>query len=173
MPLNNLLDVSVPDVDSAANLLMRDVEGNKNDTHDGTSSRAVLHTLYEHTHGAQKVYPSLADGVTLTTAGGDWVLGAITEIVPANAITTDFDIHEILVEDVDTQGKTYEVVLYAGESNTEVARTRFAASANKGGVPNVTVQNAIIAANSKISAALAIQDGGGKTAVFSIRYHSY
>jgi len=39
-------------------------------------------------------------------------------IVPTNTITSAFDIHEILIEDVNTQDKTYELVLYYGDSDT-------------------------------------------------------
>lgn len=165
--------LTVPTADSADNVDWGDAIGNKNDTHDGTSVRAVLHTLNEHAHNAQLVYPTLADGVTLTTAAGDWALGALTEIVPAGAIGDDFDIHEAVVEDVNTQDKTYEIILYAGGGDTQVGCARFAAAANKGGVPNVTMQTAIIAADSRIRGRLAIQDGGSKTAIVSIRYHIY
>lgn len=163
----------VPTVDSAANVLARDVLGNKGDTHDGDSAMARLDTADEHVHSEQEVYPTLADGVTLTTHADDWVLGTITEVVPATTIGSDFDIHEVVIEDVDTVDKTYELVLYSGAGDTEVGRTRFAASTNKGGVPNVFMQTPIIAADSRIRAQLAIQDGGSKTAVLSIRYHVY
>lgn len=173
MTVRNPLDVLVPDIDSVNNYDWGDVIGNKNDTHDGTSISAFAHTVDEHFHHSQLVYPTLADGVALATAAGDWALGTITEVVPANAITSDFDIHEIIAEDVNTQDKTYEIVIYSGAGDVEVGRSRFAASANKGGVPNVTMQTPIIAANSRIRMRLAIQDGGSKTAVVSIRYHIY
>ncbi len=162
-----------PAADSAANATMNDVIGNKSDTHSGTSLKAMAHTIDEHFHQEQKVYPTLADGVTLTTAAGDWALGTVVEIVPINMITSDFDIHEVVIEDVNTTDKTYELVLYSGPGDTEIGRIRFAASTNKGGVPNATMQTPIIDANLRIRAALAIQDGTGKTAVVSIRYHTY
>jgi hypothetical protein len=173
MAITKHVSLAVPSVDSANNASINDVTGNKNDTHNGTSTRAIAHKLDEHAHGAQKVYPTLADGITLTTAAGDWGLGTVTQIVPASTIGSDFDIHEVVIEDVDTQGKTYELVLYAGAGDTEIGRTRFAASANKGGVPNATIQTDLVVADSRIRAALAIQDGGSKTAVVSIRYHTY
>lgn len=165
--------LAVPAADAAANVDWGDVIGNKNDTHDGTSIRAFAHTANEHFHNAQKVYPTLADGVSLATAAGDWALGTITQIVPASAIDDDFDIHEVVIEDVNTQDKTYELVLYAGAGDTEIGRTRFSAAAIKGGVPNATMQTPIVAADSRIRAQLAIQDGGSKTAIVSLRYHIY
>jgi len=129
--------------------------------------------LLEHNHGRQYVYPALADGVTLTSHNDDWDLGVIVEIVPANTIAADFDIHEVLIEDVNTKDKTYELVLYSGGGDTEVGRVRFSSATDKGGVPNGCMMTPLIAANSRIRAQLAIQDGGGKTVSMSIRYHTY
>jgi len=145
------------------------------DGHDGVTDSLGWHTdiLEEHFHSAQKVYPTLADGVTLTTESGDWQLGTITQIVPADAIGSMFDIHEVIVETVNTQDKAYELVLYYGASDTECGRVRFRADTNKGSVNVATMQTPLIPADSKISGALAIQDGGSKTAVISLRYHLY
>jgi hypothetical protein len=164
---------SVPAADSTANVSMRDVIGNKTDTHDGDSLYAGVKQLKEHAHKAQKVYPTLAGGVTLTTHATTWTLGTVTEIVPASTITSDFDIHEVIIEDANTQDKTYELVLYSGAGDTEVGRARFAVGSTKGGIPNATMQTPLIDANSRIRAALAIEDGSGKTATISLRYHTY
>ncbi len=152
--------------------LLTDI-GNNDDNHDGASLFGRVRELIEHAHTVQEVYPTLADGVTLTTAAGDWALGTITEIVPANTITSEFDIHEVLVEDVNTQDKTYELILYYGDSDTECVRVRFAATANKGGVPAQFAMTPLIPANSRIRGQLAIEDGGGKTIKVSLRYHTY
>ena len=106
------------DIIGAFRKLLTDV-GNNDDAHDGATLFGRLMQALEHIHSAQEVYPSLADGVSLTTGAGDWGLGTITEIVPINTITSEFDIHEVLVEDVNTQDKTYELVLYYGAGDTE------------------------------------------------------
>ena len=147
--------------------------GENDDSHDGATLFGRLQGILKHLHSAQKVYPTLADGVSLTTSANDWALGTIVEIVPVNTITSEFDIHEVLIEDVNTQDKTYELVLYYGGSDTECGRTRFAASSTKGGVPAVAMQTILIPANSRIRAQLAIQDGGSKTGKVSLRYHIY
>ncbi len=147
--------------------------GDNDDNHDGASLFGRLRELIEHVHTAQKVYPTLADGVTLTTAAGDWALGTITEIIPADTITTEFDIHKVLVEDVNTQDKTYELVLYYGAGDIECVRVRFAATSNKGGVPAQFAMTPLIPANSRIRGQLAIEDGASKTIKFSLRYHEY
>ena len=42
--------------------------GQNNDTHNGTTLFGRLQQLIVHIHAAQKVYPTLADGVNLTTS---------------------------------------------------------------------------------------------------------
>lgn len=132
-----------------------------------------LHRLYEHGHSAAKVYPTLAAGVTVTGAAGAWTLGAYAEIVPVNTITTQFDIHWIVIEDASTDD-TYELVLYA--ATTEIGRVRFAVTLTAGGrviLPPIFFQCAVVAANSQIQAKLASLGGGGETVTISIHYHTY
>ncbi len=160
------------DLIGALRKLLADV-GDNSDNHDVASLFGRLRELNEHVHSLQKVYPTLADGVTLTTAAGDWALGTMTEIIPINTITVQFDIHEVLIEDVNTQDKTYELVLYYGAGDTECARVRFAATSNKGGVPAQFAMTPLLPANSRMRAQIAIEDGGGKTAKISLRYHEY
>ena len=168
------------DIEGKLGKLLTDV-GDNDDGHDGTTLFGKLMQVIDHIHTAQKVYPTQAeevggnegDGISLTTAAGNWALGTITEIVPANKITSEFDIHEVLVEDVNTQDKTYELVLYYGAGDTECGRTRFAATSLKGGVPAVAMQTVIIPANSRIRGQLAIEDGASKTVKILLRYHLY
>jgi hypothetical protein len=133
----------------------------------------LVHNNAEHIHGNQHVYPTLADGVTVATHATDWVLGTITEIVPVDTITEDFDIHEVLFEDVSIQDKTFEIVIYYGATDIEAGRLRVSSAVLKGSIPNGTMMTPIIPANSKVSAAIAVQDGGAKEAIVSIRYHLY
>ncbi len=163
MPISNPTDISSIETDI----------GNNDDGHNGLTLFGRHKQQIDHIHSAQKVYPTEADGVALAADAGDWALGTITEIVPINTITSEFDIHEVLVEDVNTQDKTYELVLYYGADDIECARTRFAAGSVKGGVPAVATQTVLIPANSRIRGQLAIEDGGGKTAKVSLRYHEY
>ncbi len=160
------------DIIRAFRKLLTDV-GNNTDDHNGLTLFGRHYQQIKHMHSAQRVYPTLAAGVTLTTHATTWLLGTIAEIVPINTITSEFDIHEVLVEDVNFQDKTYELVLYYGAGDTECGRTRFAATSNKGGVPAVAMQTVLIPANSRIRGQLAIEDGGSKTAKVSLRYHIY
>lgn len=165
---------AVPDQDSTDNVTTTDVVGNKTDTHDGDSLAAGLHTLKEHIHKPSKVYPTLADGVTLTaTSGaGTWTPGTITQIVPASTITDDFDIHFVIIEDISANG-VFELIMYAGDPDVEVGRTRFVRSSNFVETLAIPVQTPIIAANSRIRGQIATNDDAGQTATLSVEYHLY
>jgi hypothetical protein len=179
IPAGQITDFSPPAADTGegTNDDWGDVIGNKDDTHNGTSIYAIVKELQEHAHEPTKVYPTLADCVTVTTAAGDWALGSFTEIVPASTITSDFDVHQIFVEDYNTSDKTYELVLYHGATDIEAGRMRFRISdgtpvgrtLSSGG----QFQTPIIQANNRIRVKLAIEDGGSKTACISVRYHTY
>ncbi|HEA52315.1 hypothetical protein, partial [Marinobacter antarcticus] len=139
---------SVPAIDSTANTSIEQVVGNKNDTHNGTSIKAMLHKLDEHAHKSSKVWPTLANGVVVT-AGAAWVLGAFAEIAAVNDIAVDFDIHHISVEALSAN-EVYEIVLYA--ATVEIARVRVTKNANLDGTMNVPVQCPIQPANTQIQA---------------------
>jgi hypothetical protein len=164
----------VPAQNSADNLTASDVIGNKTDTHVGNSLYSHAETIDDHVHSASKVYPTLADGVTVTatTAGTTWTLGALVEIVPASTITVDFDIHHVSIEALSANS-VYELVLYAGAGDTEIGRVRFTKNAVMDGTMNIPMQTPIIAANSRIRAAIATTNDNGETADISLFYHTY
>jgi len=164
---------AVTAVDSTANGTINDVIGNKTDTHDGDSVMAGIHVLNEHAHKASKVVPSGAPGIQV--AAGDaasWTLGSFVQIVAENGITSAFDIHFINLEVVSATG-TYEVVLYAVE--TEISRFRFTVV----GTPNnlkytpIPIQTDIIPANTKIQAKVMSSSGAADTITISLFYHIY
>ena len=165
----------VPAVDSAANSTIRDVVGNKSDTHDGTSIAARLHTLDDHAHGKSEVYPTMADGVVVTATANVWTdLGAFAVIAPTNAITVDFDIHFVSVENISANG-VYEIVLYAGAdaAEVEIGRKRFSQNAVQDSIVNVPFQTPMIAANTQIKAKLASDNAVANTVTISLSTHPY
>lgn len=166
--------IPVPSQDSADNNYIQDVVGNKTDTHDGDSIYAMSDTLLDHVHSESKVYPTLANGVTVTGAAGAWTLGVFAEIFPASTITSDFDIHFIGVEAISAND-VYELVLYQGPvaSEVEIGRVRFSKSTVQEGTQNQPFQTPIIAANERISAKVASAGGGSDTVTISIFYHTY
>jgi IS1 family transposase len=172
---------SVPAKDSTANNSVADVVGNKTDTHDGDSVMAYLKEVSEHAHKPSKVYPTLADGVVLTAVNdaGTWTLGSLVEVVPADTITDDFDIHHVLVEAISANS-VYEIVLYAGASDVEVGRARVVRSTVQSGTLNIPMQTGpdvgtkrVISANSRIRAAVASAGNNGETVTISLKYHEY
>jgi hypothetical protein len=133
-----------------------------------------LEILHDHIHSAQKVYPTLANGVTVTGAAGAWALGAFAVLVPTNAIASPFDIHHINVAAYNASD-TFELVLYAGANGAEVeiGRVRFSRISNVGAAPHVPMMTPINPANSQIKAKIASQNGTSNTATISIDYHTY
>jgi len=118
---------------------------------------------------AEKVYPTLADGVSCAKNNAKWVLGNLAQVVPANTIAGDFYITGIQVENATVVGK-WELVLYYGDSNIECARVRAWVISAVGMVPSIKHKTPVIPANSKISIALAQDTVGAGTVTVSLRY---
>lgn len=118
-----------------------------------------------------KVYPTLANGITLTTAATTWGLGNFTEIVPANTITKDFRIDTISFAAFSV-ATTYEVVLYKGASGDEeeIGRMRVHPGASSGVAINL-FHSRLIPANTRITARVANNTTNANTVVASIGYH--
>jgi len=130
--------------------------------------------LVDHIHSEQKVYPSMASGVTVTSSATAWTLGSAATIVPANAISSEFDIHWVNLEaESSAAGAVYELVLYGND--TEIARCRFASI----GVPATTIFNSfkiitpVQAAGTTITAKLASSNAAADTVDISLSYHTY
>jgi len=164
----------VPLINSADNILMRDVVGNKTDDENGNSVYSLAHMLHEHIHSKQQVYPTLANGVTITGAAGAWVLGNFSIVIPANTITRPFDIHHVNVASYNAND-TFELVFYYGSDGSEIeaGRVRFSRATNTGATPNIPMMSTIIPANSQVKAKIATQNGTSNTATISIMYHTY
>lgn len=132
----------------------------------------ILHVLEENFHSAGMVYPTLANGVVVTGAAGVWTLGSFVEIIPANTVAEDFDIHFINVEGASAAG-TYEIVLYNGTTFIGHRRVSFIDIANSQTLPSISMQTVIQAKNSQIQAKIANQAGGSETLTLSLAYHPY
>jgi hypothetical protein len=132
--------------------------------------KRVLHILDEHFHSVQKVYPTMADPIELTSGAGAWNLSAaFTEIVPINTITSDFDFHWVVLSNPDTN-EDYEVVIYAVE--VEIGRVAFTRTGVFTSSFQAKLQTPIIPANTQIQAKLADGAGGAKVDVKFV-YHIY
>ena len=184
--LSTALAEILPAANSASNVQMSDVIGNKTDTVAGNSLAALLKQVLaaiaeadtlielteEHFHSAAKCYPSLVDGIPIIGGGGVWALGLATQIVPINTIGLKFDIHHIEVE-VATANDIYELALFSDALCTvEIGRARTSKQSNQTGATSMPFQTPIVAANSGIWAKLASKTGGD-TLTISVFYHTY
>ena len=131
-----------------------------------------VHIMEDHFHKRARVYPTLADWVTVTWAAWSWTLWAFVEIVPVNTITNPFDIHWINIEDASADDE-YELVLYA--ATTEIWRVRFRADTwfLWGALPAIHFQCPQQAANTQIQAKVASMWWWSDTVDISIHYHTY
>ena len=164
-----------PTADSAANGSFRDVIGSKSDTHSGTSIFALVKQLKEHAHAVASVLPTMADGVVVTAADTDWTgLGAFAVVAAANAITSDFDIHYISVENISANG-VYELSLWSGADAAEVliGTVRLVQNAVQDSTVNIPFMTPLIAANTQIKAKLASDNAAADTVTISLGYHTY
>ena len=84
------------------------------------TAMAFLHTGYYHVHGASFIYPKYAIPVQLTSATAAWATtGTIVEIIPANTIIKNFDLHWCSISDISAN--LFGVIdIYAGGAGAEV-----------------------------------------------------
>jgi len=170
--------LAVPPIDSQANDSIKDVIGNKSDTSVKIANNPSIMNFqkggYYHVHSQARVYPSLADAVSVTSVATAWTLGNFFEIIPANTITKAFDIHWIIVTNMASNDE-YEMVLYKGAINntTEIGRVCFFRSSNFVQEGNLPIQVPIIPPNSRISARLANKSASARTVDVKLYYHDY
>lgn len=128
---------------------------------------------YQHIHQPAKCYPTLADGIAIAGGVAAWTLGDFVELIPAETITTPFDIHYVNVEEASAND-VYELVLYSGlaEAETEIGRIRTLKATNQTGANSVQIQVPVQHANARISAKLASKTGSDSLTV-SVFYHQY
>lgn len=167
--------MGVPTVDAAVNASMRDVVGNKDDTHDGNSLAAWAHANADHIHKCMDVFPSGGAGVTVTASDSNpWTLGSFAVIVAADAIASDFDVHFLVIETMSANA-IYELVLYSGAdaSEMEIAHARFVRVTNQVRSVHIPIQTPIVPANTQIKAKVMSSTGALDSITMSLAYHTY
>lgn len=158
-------------VDSASNLDIADVIGQKGDSHNGNSLYSINERTDEHFHSIPFNYPTLANGITVTGHADAWTLGSFVEIIPENTITEDFDLHWISVSNISAND-TYELYLYNGTTLIGVA-PEFSRITGAGTLVAFRFQCPVQAANSQIQAKLASKAGGSRTLDVKLNGHPY
>lgn len=167
-------DFVVPSADSAANVDIADVIGNKTDTHNGDSVYSRLDEVYDQLNLERKVYPTLAAGTTVVSGAADWTLGAYAEVVPASTITNDFHILNVAIESMN-QNAVFQLELYKGAGDDLITTVRFSVVGGFWGNSIYVVGAEEVEANARIRARLASSDGlaNQATATISLCYYEH
>ena len=133
---------------------------------------AELKLLVAHIHEEGKVYPTLVAGVPVVSTNTNWELGALSTIVAAGAILTDYRLHAISLENADKDA-VYELVIYQGADDVEVCRIRFAVVGGFFGNSYYVLTGPLVPGAARLRAAVACSTGlaGVWTVTISIAYH--
>ena len=114
-----------------------------------------------------EVYPTLAAGIEIVSSNTDWVLGTVTQVIPAAAITNDFHIHDISIESCDVDA-VFEIALYYGAGDTEFSRKRFAIEGGFFGNVQIPLTCLKVPGESRIRMALASSNGTAAVATITL-----
>lgn len=122
-----------------------------------------------HMTGASKVFPTLADGATITGAAGAWAKGAWAAVMAKGSSpqTGSWVVPEINIEALSA-ADFYEIDLGYGEAGFEIVFASLRVTA----VGRFRISSPIFSEPLLISARLASASGGADTAVISIGYHT-
>ena len=181
----------LPDVDSADNLNMSDVIGNKADTVAGTSivSRALAAvtaaeaavtaaiatraTIEGSFFGVARVYPTLANGITIAGGAGAWEEGLSAIVIPINTIHDTFSVFHLNIGSVSATD-TYEVALFSDAGCTvEIGRTRTTKQTVQASASSLPISTPLLDAEAGIWAKVASKTGGGDILAISLSYRTY
>lgn len=137
----------------------------------GVDADGVVIRIDDHMHGPQHVYPTLANGVTVT-GGAAWTLGNYAEVIPNAQIGHPFGLTRIYIEHASADD-TYELVLYA--VTTEIGRVRFTrdvAGASTEPLIELRINTPIQPAGTQIQAKIA-SSSGADSAIISVAYQEH
>lgn len=144
------------------------------------SMLAHLNTAYYHIHGQPFVYPELSNDITVTAGAGVWGTGgAITEIIPAGALSVSaFDLHWVNINNHSADAY-YLLEIYAGDLGSEVkiGSTRswrdstFLGGETATGTKRIQIPQQPL--GNRISAKLYSSDGSAATVGVSFEGHYY
>lgn len=145
------------------------------DSSDENSLMAYTMTGYYHVHGASFIYPDKADPITLTSNAASWNdTGTLVEIIPAEAIKKDFDLHWASLWDISNQ--LYGVIdFYAGEigSVVKIGSVDVGRTANFSREAAMPLQIPQQAANTRISARFSDSTTSAQTVKVRVYGHVY
>jgi hypothetical protein len=139
------------------------------------SIMAFLQTGYYHVHGAAFIYPDKVTPILLTSSAASWSqTGTIVEVIPANAITKDFDLHWCSIWDISDS--LYGVVdIFAGPAlnETKIGAVDVGRTANFSRESAMPVQIPQQPANTRISCRFSDSTAAAKTCRVKFYGHVY
>ena len=156
--------------DSARNVTVNDVIGNRDDSELTSTLAGRLHSICDHLHSQQLVFPDLANAISVTAAEAAWTLSAgFTEIIAANEITDSFDLHYVsMAFDANDE---YQLNIYAGE--ILIASVDGERNTNQTRIGDSPVQMDIQPANTQIQVKLACKSVAANSASVKFKGHRY
>jgi len=171
-----LMALSEIDVDGQLSKLEAILSRIGNSTDYWSAYKTVLgyaNNSYQHTHSQARCYPTLTDGIQLSTGNTSWALGDYTEIIPTGVIPNAYDIHWINFETASSSG-IYEIHLFAGDPGQEtlLAQVRTTRDNNQYGISSVPIQMPIQPPNARLSARIA-SSSANRNITLSVYYHMY
>jgi hypothetical protein len=164
-------NLTVPPIDTSSNNSIIESIGNKLDTLNGNSIISMLKIIDSHLHSASRCYPSLENGIDVSTSDISWGLGSPVEVIPINTINFPFSIYFVNIEGV-LATDVYELVFYAGISADEVGRIRTPRDSGYPMIGGSPVTTPIFPANTKISVRGACSQGSGQLTI-SVYYKKF
>jgi hypothetical protein len=129
--------------------------------------------VVNHLHSISAVYPVLAAPVLLTANAGVYAdFPTPTEIIPAGVINYEFCIHWITCSAISANGD-YVIRLYQGLAlaETTIATVSVVRNAVQSQEGSSQVINPLLAANTRISAAIASGNAGADTLAVKVQYN--
>lgn len=130
----------------------------------------------DHLHGRQKIYPNLASAVSITSTNGagTWTPGADTQVIPASAITSSYDIHFCSIATISANASC-QLDFYSGAdgAGTHICSVSFARNDTFQRSFPLPVCCPVLPANTRVYAKLADNDDAGITVTFKVWYHTY
>jgi hypothetical protein len=164
-----------PSQNSAANVLIRDVIGNKTDNEAGNSLYSKNYIQCDHIHNEVFLRPYLAGSEQLQKASGAWAaFPTPTQIIAAGDISDTFDLHFMNVSAISANGE-YAIALYKGAALSEeligvFGAVRNAIQSQEGSRPIITP---LLPANTRVSAALSSENAAQDTLNLKVEGHTY
>lgn len=171
----------ISDENSWENKTINDVIWNRldksfsNENRDNPSLVWYNRAWYYHIHSPAQLYPVLADPITVTASTNAWTdYGSWVEIIPANTITSAFDIHWVDIFDISAN---WNYVLQLGKwaigSEEVIGTIWFWRNAVQSQEWQSPIQVSPVPANTRIVARLSSSNSAADTCDVKVYYHTY